>query len=98
MLYVIFAEDHEDKLELRLATREQHLAYADTFAQNIVVAGPTLNEDGEAMNGTLFIVDFPDWESVNAFVINDPYRRAGLFKSVTIKPWKSVRFRLPTAE
>ena len=57
---------------------------------SVFVAGPTLTQDGEGMNGSLMIVDFPDRAMVNAFATADPYAKAGLFESVIIKPWKMV--------
>ncbi len=36
------------------------------------------------------MVDLPDKQAAETFAANDPYAKAGLFESVTIKPWKKV--------
>ena len=88
MLFMVFHEDKDDALALRLATRSAHLAYVKDF--KILFGGPTLENDLESMNGSLIIVDLPDLQAADAFVANDPYTRAGLFKRSTIKPVKQA--------
>ncbi len=56
----------------------------------LVVAGPTTSDDGAAMTGSLLLMDFEDRAEAEAFAAADPYAKAGLFDSVTIKPWKKV--------
>jgi len=90
MLYVINCKDKPDHLELRLANRRHHLEYLTRFKEQICAAGPTLTEDGETMNGSVLIIDFPDRDAAEGFAHGDPYSKAGLFESVDIRPWKKV--------
>ena len=87
-LYVISNMDRPNSLELRLATREAHLAYvkATTHVQ-LRVAGPFLDNDGK-MIGSMLVVEADDPAHVAEFVKNDPYGKAGLFQSTDIRAWK----------
>jgi uncharacterized protein YciI len=88
MLYVITGIDRADSLALRMATRDAHLAYVKaTTTVTFRVGGPFL-DDGGTMIGSMIIVDSDDPTKVAEFVKNDPYGKAGLFESVTVRPWK----------
>ena len=71
---------------MRAANRNAHLAYLEGFTKNIVIAGPLLGEDGAAMIGSLLLMEFADRKAAEAFSAGDPYRKAGLFQTVTITP------------
>ena len=49
--------------------------------------GPTLDEAGASMNGTLLVIEAHSLPEVEAFVQDDPYVQAGLFASIQIRPW-----------
>lgn len=89
-LYVIVCIDKPNSLDLRMATREAHLAYAkiNEYVQ-IRVGGPFLSAEG-TMNGSLLIVEADDPAKVDAFVKDDPYGKAGLFERVEVRPWKAT--------
>ena len=95
MLFVIFCVDKPDQGDVRAANRPDHLDYLAGFKGNMFAAGPTQTDDGEAMNGSLLIMDFPDRAAAEAFAAGDPYRKAGVFESVVIRRWKKT---LPAAE
>ena len=88
-LFVISCIDRPDSLALRMATREAHLAYANTGEKPVKVriGGPYLDEKGN-MAGSLLIVDAPDRATVEQFSRDDPYVKAGLFQSVDIRPYR----------
>ncbi|MFV2089215.1 MAG: YciI family protein [Pseudomonadales bacterium] len=90
MQFVMICEDKPDSLELRLANRENHLAYIGTRSDGIRLAGPMLSDDGEGMVGSLFIIEADSIEDVRDMNANDPYTRAGLFANVTIRPFRQV--------
>jgi uncharacterized protein YciI len=87
--FFIYAVDKPDHVSVRLATRPVHLEHLARHKDKILIAGPTLNEDGQP-NGSVFLVDFPDYQAVETFLNLDPYTAAGLFESVTIKPWRKT--------
>lgn len=90
MLFAIFCTDKPDSADIRAATRPAHLDYVGKVVDQVVLAGPTLSDDGEAMTGSLLLMDFADLAAARDFAANDPYNQAGLFESVIVRPWKQV--------
>lgn len=89
-LFAIFASDHPDSLALRQRLRPSHQAHLRaTQAHRVVVrfGGPTLDDGGVNMNGTLLIIEAGSLADVKAFVQDDPYVQGGLFASLHIRPW-----------
>jgi len=95
MLFALICEDKPDSLELRMSTREQHLAYVGTVGDRIRLAGPMLSDDGARMVGSLFLIEAETADEVAALNAADPYTRAGLFERVTIRGFRQV---VPAAE
>lgn len=88
MHVALIALDRPNALEVRKANREAHLAHVR--ASGIVEqAGPFLNSAGE-MIGSLLILNVPDMAAAEAFAADDPYAKADLFESVTLRPWNRV--------
>ncbi|MBT3358192.1 MAG: YciI family protein [Rhodospirillales bacterium] len=90
MLYVISCVDKADHFEVRAANRPAHVEYLRGSMDDMFAAGPTLTEDGEGMNGSVIIMEFASAADAQNFADNDPYNKAGLFESVSIRPWKKV--------
>lgn len=88
-LYVLVCNDKPDSLELRMANREAHLAYARDFSDRLKVAGPLLDEAGN-MAGSLLILEADSLEDARAFNLDDPYQKAGLFASVQVTAFKAT--------
>ncbi len=87
-LFVLACFDKPNALELRMATREAHLAYVREHAAQVKLAGPLLDE-AEAMAGSLFILDVADRAAAEAFNAADPYQKAGLFGRVELRGFKA---------
>ncbi len=90
MLYFIHCTDKPDHHHVRAAARPDHLEYIGGFMDQVFTVGPTLSDDLEKMTGSVLIMEFRDRRAAEEFADNDPYNKAGLFESVTIKPWKKV--------
>ncbi|QUD86994.1 YciI family protein [Phenylobacterium montanum] len=86
-LFVLTCLDKAGALDLRMATREAHLAYVRENLRRIKVAGPLLDA-AEQMKGSMFVIEAENAAEVEAFSAADPYRTAGLFESVTVQPWR----------
>lgn len=87
VLFAIHALDRTGALPVRLAHYDAHKAFlSDTSAHGvrIVMSGPLMSDDGEAMIGSLFLVEAPDRARVEAFNRADPFHSAGIWQSVTI--------------
>ena len=85
MLYIIYQEDREKgAAEIRAANREKHLAYLDRHQDILVLGGALLADDGVARTGSCLIINVASREEAEEFSRNEPFRKAGLFKSVKI--------------
>ncbi|MGH6693172.1 MAG: YciI family protein [Gammaproteobacteria bacterium] len=84
MLYIIYQEDRPDGDAIRAATRAEHLAYLERHADIVVLGGALLADDGVARIGSVLVVNVPDRAAVERFSAEEPFRKAGLFKSVKI--------------
>jgi uncharacterized protein YciI len=89
MLFVLICTDKPGSLDLRLATRPQHLAYLETYQAKLVQAGPMLDQDGRP-HGSLLIIDVADRAEAEGFAEADPYHKSGLFESVMIRAYRQV--------
>jgi uncharacterized protein YciI len=86
--FVLVCIDKPNALDRRLAAREAHLAYVRETGV-LRLGGPFLNEAGE-MAGSLMIIDAPDMAAAQAWHEHDPYKLAGLFERVEIRPWRAT--------
>lgn len=97
MYYVIFAEDVENSLENRLKSRPAHLERLEELKQQgrLFAAGPLpaidSEDPGEAgFTGSLVVAEFDSLDAAQAWADADPYFAAGVYKKVTVKPYKKV--------
>lgn len=88
MLVALIAHDKPGALALRKANRDAHLAYLQSSGV-VAQAGPLLDDAGD-MCGSLIVLDVPDMDAARAWVLADPYGKAGLFAGVELRPWKKV--------
>ena len=86
-LFVLICHDRPGALEVRMATREAHLAYVRGHTLPIKIAGPILDAN-DAMAGSILVFDADNQAQVEAFADQDPYALAGLFERREILPWK----------
>jgi len=89
MLYALICNDRPNSVELRQKTRPEHLAYLATLGDAVKLAGPFLNDAGDSV-GTLMVIEAADQSTAATIAADDPYKKAGLFASVEIKPWRWV--------
>ena len=89
MLYALICIDRPGSTEIRQANRDAHLEHLRAAGDAVQQAGPFLDGDG-AMCGSLIIFEAPDPAEVERWAAEDPYARAGLFESVTLRPWNRV--------
>lgn len=90
MLFALICRDKEGAQDLRLNTREAHLAYLSESGPVIKLGGPLIDDSGERMIGSLLIIDVADGKTAREWAENDPYRKAGLFESVDVMPWRAT--------
>jgi uncharacterized protein YciI len=97
MWYAIIAEDAPGTLEQRLAVRPRHLARLEQLKTEgrLLLAGPHPAIDNESpgpagFTGSLVVAEFDSLADAEAWAAADPYRDAGVYASVRVKPFKKV--------
>ncbi|MEZ5529967.1 MAG: YciI family protein [Porticoccaceae bacterium] len=97
MWYAIISEDTENSLAKRLTARPAHLARLEALkAQGrLLLAGPHPAIDSEnpgeaGFTGSLVVAEFDSLEDARQWADEDPYLSAGVYASVSVKPFKKV--------
>lgn len=97
MLYAIVGQDVPDSLNQRLAARPAHLERLHVLQQfgRLLLAGPfpaiDSNDPGPAgFTGSLIVADFDTLAAAQVWADADPYVAAGVYASVSVKPFKKT--------
>ena len=97
MWYTLIGEDFPDSLSARLAARGDHLARLNLLKEQgrLLVAGPNPAidnpEPGAAgFSGSVIIAEFDSLAEAQSWADADPYLAAGVYRQVTVKPFKRV--------
>jgi hypothetical protein len=97
MLYAIVGTDVADSLPLRKQARPAHLERLQQLRDEgrLVLAGPhpavDCEDPGEAgFTGSLVVAEFDSLEDATAWAGADPYVSAGVYASVSVKPFRKV--------
>jgi uncharacterized protein YciI len=97
MWYAIHASDHEGSLEGRIAHRGEHVKRLQVLNDQgrLLTAGPIPAIDAEEPGpagylGSLLIADFPSLSDAQAWVADDPYFAAGVYRQADVFPFKRV--------
>ncbi|HEU5338265.1 MAG TPA: YciI family protein [Sulfuricaulis sp.] len=97
MWYVIYATDIDNSLERRLAVRARHLTRLQELQNEgrLLLAGPCpaveSKDPGPAgFTGSLIIAEFESLEDARSWADADPYFEAGVYTSVSVKPFHKV--------
>jgi len=88
MRVALICLDKPGALQIRLDTRAAHLAHIE--ASGVVeMAGPFLTPEGQ-MTGSLIVLNVGSMAEAEVWAAADPYAKAGLFYSVSLREWKKV--------
>jgi uncharacterized protein YciI len=97
MWYAIYATDNPDSLQARLAARPAHLARLHALRDDgrLLLAGPFPAIDAEdpgpaGFTGSLIVAEFDDVDAAQAWADADPYRAAGVYRAVDVRPFRKV--------
>lgn len=97
MLYAINATDVSGSLAQRLAARPAHLERLQALQAEgrLVLAGPypaiDSSDPGSAgFSGSLIVAEFASLDAAREWAEADPYKAAGVYESVVVKPFKQV--------
>lgn len=91
-LFVIQCTDNDNVLEKRLEVRPQHLArlVALDEQKRLIIAGPMpkdANDLSQGFYGSTIIADFDSREALDAWLSDEPYLHAGVYKDINVKPF-----------
>lgn len=97
MWYAIISEDVEDSRERRAGAREAHLERVRQLVDDgrLLIAGPHPAIDSDdpgpaGFSGSLIVAEFPSLDDARQWADADPYVAAGVYRQVTVKPFKLV--------
>ncbi len=97
MLYANISQDVENSLDKRKSVRDQHIARLNELKDQgrLIIAGPHPAVDspdpGDAgFTGSLIIAEFESLQSAQTWADADPYIAAGVYKKVSVKPFKHI--------
>lgn len=86
-LFVFCGLDHPGALEVRKATRQAHLDWIASLSPAVKIGGPMLTDDGATPVGSMLVVEADTIGAAKALLEQDPYARAGLFASTSLRPF-----------
>jgi uncharacterized protein len=84
MHWIIYCTDKPDALALREANIALHRAYLEKAPIKVVTSGPLLDDTGEKMNGSFFLVEAGTREEVEFFNRQDPFFDLDLWAEIRI--------------
>ena len=97
MLYAIISQDVENSLDKRLSVRPEHIERLQNLKEQgrLILAGPhpaidNIEPGPAGFSGSLVVAEFPSLEEAQAWADDDPYIKAGVYDTVTVKPFKKV--------
>jgi uncharacterized protein YciI len=97
MWYAIISQDVENSLEKRLAARPAHIERLQALKAEgrLLIAGPhpaidSEDPGSEGFTGSLVVAEFDSLIAAQAWADADPYVEAGVYRHVTVKPFKKV--------
>jgi hypothetical protein len=97
MWYAIVGTDIPDSLERRLSVRPAHLERLNRLRDEgrLLLAGPfpaidSMDPGPAGFSGSLIVAEFASLEDAREWADADPYVGAGVYASVSVKPFKKV--------
>ena len=97
MWYAIMSEDVADSTEKRRKARPAHLERVQELIDEgrLLVAGPHPAVDADdpgtaGFSGSLIIAEFDSLDGATEWANDDPYVAAGVYRQVTVKPFRKV--------
>lgn len=90
MLFAFVLLDRPGAADLRNRVRPEHKAYLGAVADRIAFAGPLTADDGQAMIGSLLVIDFASRDAARTWLAGEPFTRAGLYASSSIHAFANL--------
>jgi uncharacterized protein YciI len=90
MEFFCYHRDRPGSMALRDELLEQHWAYMDQYAKELIARGPTFAGDGDTPTGSVHIVELPDPAAARAFAFDEPNYQAGVYRDVLLRRWRNT--------
>jgi hypothetical protein len=95
MQFLLVAYDGTDSgaLERRMKVREEHFRKIKVLKETgeFISGGAILDENGN-MTGSMIVYDFPDRQSLDESLKDEPYLTGGVWKKTEIRPFRLAKF------
>jgi uncharacterized protein YciI len=95
MQFLLVAYDGTDSgaLERRMKVREDHFRKIKILkeAGEFISGGAILDENGN-MTGSMIVYDFPDRQSLDESLKDEPYLTGGVWEKTEIRPFRLAKF------
>ncbi len=96
MYYIILCTDKPNSGQIRLDARPAHIEFIKAAGDKIKLGGATVTDDDQTMTGSFLMVEGESLAEVEAWAAQDPFKQAGLFADVVVRPWRYVMGDGPT--
>jgi uncharacterized protein len=91
MEYFVYGRDRPGLGTRRWDLTEDHWSFMDRYADALIARGPTfLDDDEDAVTGSMHIVDVPDAAAARTFAFSEPYFEGGVFEDVLVRRWSNT--------
>ncbi len=88
MLFIATCVDKPQSVDKRMENRPAHLAYLTGLGARVKIGGALLASDHKTPIGSVIIFEGESEDEILGILAEDPYALAGLFESVSVKPWR----------
>jgi len=86
MLFIVSGRDRADGLDGRLQHRQAHRQHYWDLAEDLILSGPYLDEDGGPI-GSMIVMRAQSQAAAEAHVARDPYVVNNVFETVSVSRW-----------
>jgi len=97
MLYAVISQDVADSTEKRMSVRPAHVERLNALKDQgrLILAGPhpaidSPDPGSAGFTGSLIVAEFESLAAAQAWADTDPYIAAGVYESVSVKPFNKV--------
>ena len=90
--FALISQDVPNSLPLRKVARPAHIQRLEVLRDEnrLLIAGPFPDPNGEGFTGSLIVADFKSLEAAEEWAAADPYKSAGVYRDILVKPFKKV--------
>lgn len=87
MIFIVTCIDKSDALPRRLASIDAHRQYlaSHTHPVKTLLSGPLVQDDGETMKGSHFLLEADDRSAIEAWQADDPLANADVWDTVIVE-------------